>query len=84
MDGKINILNEKCDFFQLQKIVNYVGKITGKLINYFDILKFLIAARGDHCWHSTRAPNNLGTPLDRITEIRNQHCPNTSRLSNLF
>jgi hypothetical protein len=82
VDGKISILNERFGF-SAQKILNYLGKITGNLINYFDILKFIIAVIGDHCWHSTRVPKNLGKPLDRITEFRTQHLPNASRLSNL-
>jgi hypothetical protein len=47
MDDKIDILNEKV-IFQLQNILNYLRKITGNLINDFDILKFLIVVRGDH------------------------------------
>lgn len=69
MDDKIDILNEKV-IFQLQNILNYLRKITGNLINDFDILKFLIVVRGDHYWHSTRGPKYLGRPLGRITEIR--------------
>jgi hypothetical protein len=67
MDGKINFLNEKCDFSAAKIILNYLGKIAGNLVNDFDIFKFVIAVGGNHCWHSTRVPPDSITELKYIT-----------------